>query len=74
MNKKTHHTVTIQEMQDACNGLNVEVAGSYGDGSHKSLKIGMRDGKVTFKVSEAKALIAETSDINIAVNSYNNLP
>jgi hypothetical protein len=80
MNKKgkqmsvdTRHIIAAEDVQKVIDGLNVEAAGSYGNGSNKSLKICTRNGKLAFKIKQRDNLIAETSDINIAVSAYNYL-
>jgi len=73
MSKPKHHVIEAEDVEKVIDGLNVVAAGSYGEGSNKSLRICTRSGKLIFRVQEWNKLIVETSDMTIAVTAYNYL-
>jgi hypothetical protein len=67
------HIIETGDLEKIIEGLDVEAAGSYGNGRNKSLRICTRSGKIFFKIKQRDKIIAETSDMTIAVTAYNYL-
>ena len=88
MSKSKKHTITIEDFKNNLVDDRIifkhELAGSYGEGSNKTLlmvtELYYEDisdwpvATVQYHVMQGNKLYRDTSDIQLAINSYNDLP
>lgn len=72
------HKITIESAIKAVNEAQVEIAGSFGNGSHKRLVARIvligNDTEIFYDLFDQRKCIATINSLPIAVDKYNELP
>jgi hypothetical protein len=78
MKKSKRHEISLDDAIKAVNESKIELAGSYGNGSHKTLQTRIimigNSTEVFYDVIDHNKCVTTINSLSIAVEKYNELP